>query len=206
MKVLIAGGGIGGFATALSLHAVGVECEVFEQSTTIRELGVGINLLPHAVKELAGLGLLDALDRVAVRTSELAYANRFGQQIWSSTPALHAGRPWRHRDAAPGGRIGRDGDRTRRRADRGRRHPFDRAPHALSGRRAADLERDDAVARGHRAPADPDRSIDGHRRRYERGEARALPHRPPDGEARYQPAELGGGRQARRGCRAVAPA
>src|SRR5215216_2037611 len=56
MKVLIAGG-IGGFATALSLHAVGVECEVFEQSTTIRELGVGINLLPHAVKELAGLGL-----------------------------------------------------------------------------------------------------------------------------------------------------
>ena len=79
MKVLIAGGGIGGFATALSLHAVGVECEVFEQSTTIRELGVGINLLPHAVKELAGLGLLDALDRVAVRTSELAYANRFGQ-------------------------------------------------------------------------------------------------------------------------------
>lgn len=82
MKVLIAGGGIGGLATALSLHAVGVECEVFEQSTTIRELGVGINVLPHAVKELAGLGLLDALDRIAVRTSELAYTNRFGQQIW----------------------------------------------------------------------------------------------------------------------------
>jgi 5-methylphenazine-1-carboxylate 1-monooxygenase len=55
---------------------------VFEQSTTIRELGVGINVLPHAVKELAGLGLLDALDRVGVRTSELAYANRFGQEIW----------------------------------------------------------------------------------------------------------------------------
>ena len=36
MKVLIAGGGIGGLATALSLHAVGVECEVFEQSTTAR--------------------------------------------------------------------------------------------------------------------------------------------------------------------------
>jgi 2-polyprenyl-6-methoxyphenol hydroxylase-like FAD-dependent oxidoreductase len=82
MKVLIAGGGIGGLATALSLHAVGAECEGFEQSTTIRELGVGINVLPHAVKELAGLGLLDALDRIAVRTSELAYTNRFGQQIW----------------------------------------------------------------------------------------------------------------------------
>jgi 5-methylphenazine-1-carboxylate 1-monooxygenase len=91
MKVLIAGGGIGGFATALSLHAVGVECEVFEQSTTIRELGVGINVLPHAVKELAGLGLLDALDRVAVRTSELAYTNRFGQQIWREPRGLEAG-------------------------------------------------------------------------------------------------------------------
>jgi 2-polyprenyl-6-methoxyphenol hydroxylase-like FAD-dependent oxidoreductase len=45
MKVLIIGGGIGGFATALSLHAVGVECEVFEQSRDIRELGVGIDLL-----------------------------------------------------------------------------------------------------------------------------------------------------------------
>jgi hypothetical protein len=189
MKVLIAGGGIGGFATALSLHAVGVECEVFEQSTTIRELGVGINVLPHAVKELAGLGLLDALDRVAVRTSELAYTNRFGQQIWREPRGLEAGYDF------PQLSIGR-----------GRRYPFDRAPHALSWRRAADLERDHAVARGRRAPADPDRSIDGRRRRDEEGEARALPHRPPDGDARYQPAELGGGGQARRGCRAAAPA
>ena len=45
MKVLVIGGGIGGFATALSLHAVGIECEVFEQSRGIRELGVGMNTL-----------------------------------------------------------------------------------------------------------------------------------------------------------------
>ena len=82
MKVIVIGGGIGGFATALSLHAVGIECEVFEQSCGIRELGVGINMLPHAIKELAELGLLDALDRVAIRTYELIYANRFGQEIW----------------------------------------------------------------------------------------------------------------------------
>src|SRR5262249_49185904 len=69
MKALVIGGGIGGFATALSLHAVGIECQVFEQSHPIRELGVGINILPYAIKELAELGLLDALDRVAVRTS-----------------------------------------------------------------------------------------------------------------------------------------
>ncbi len=91
MKVLVIGGGIGGFATALSLHAVGIDCQVFEQSRAIRELGVGINLLPHAVKELAELGLLDALDRVAIRTSELIYTNRFGQQLWREGRGLDAG-------------------------------------------------------------------------------------------------------------------
>lgn len=91
MQVLIIGGGIGGLATALSLHAVGIACEVFEQSRGIRELGVGMNMLPHAVKELAELGLLDALDRVAVRTYELIYANRFGQEIWRERRGLDAG-------------------------------------------------------------------------------------------------------------------
>jgi len=91
MKVLVIGGGIGEFATALSLHAVGIECQVFEQSHPIRELGVGINMLPHAVKELAELGLLDALDRVAVRTSELIYTNRFGQELWRERRGLDAG-------------------------------------------------------------------------------------------------------------------
>ena len=91
MKALIIGGGIGGLATALSLHAVGIECEVFEQSPSIREPGVGMNLLPHAVKELTDLGLLDALDRVAVRTYELIYANRFGQELWREPRGLDAG-------------------------------------------------------------------------------------------------------------------
>lgn len=91
MKVLVIGGGIGGFATALSLHAVGIECEVFEQSRDIRELGVGINTLPHAIKELAELGLLDALDRVAIRTYELLYTNRFGQELWRELRGRDAG-------------------------------------------------------------------------------------------------------------------
>ena len=90
-SVLIVGGGIGGFATALSLHAAGIECDVFEQSTSIRELGVGINMLPHATKELADLGLLDALDRVAIRTHELFYTNRFGQTLWRELRGCDAG-------------------------------------------------------------------------------------------------------------------
>ena len=58
MKAIIVGGGIGGLTTALMLHARGIDCEIFEQSDTVRELGVGINTLPHAIKELAQLGLL----------------------------------------------------------------------------------------------------------------------------------------------------
>ena len=91
MKVIIAGGGVGGLVTALMLHARGIDCEVFEQADAIRELGVGINTLPHAIKELAELGLLERLDAVAIRTYELFYTNRFGQEIWREPRGLDAG-------------------------------------------------------------------------------------------------------------------
>src|SRR6201981_1533541 len=91
MKVIIAGGGIGGLTAALMLHARGIQCEVFEQSDQIRELGVGINTLPHAMKELGTLGLLQRLDTVAIRTYELFYTNRFGQEIWREPRGLDAG-------------------------------------------------------------------------------------------------------------------
>jgi 2-polyprenyl-6-methoxyphenol hydroxylase-like FAD-dependent oxidoreductase len=91
MKAIIAGGGIGGLTTALMLHARGIDCELFEQSDQIRELGVGINTLPHAIKELAALGLLQRLDAVAIRTYELFYTNRFGQEIWREPRGLDAG-------------------------------------------------------------------------------------------------------------------
>src|SRR5690242_10444641 len=73
MKAIIVGGGIGGLTTALMLRARGIESEIYEQSDSIRELGVGINTLPHAIRELAGLGLLDRLDDAAIRTYELFY-------------------------------------------------------------------------------------------------------------------------------------
>src|SRR6185503_4731593 len=91
MKVIIVGCGIGGLTTALMLHARGVDCAVFEQADAVRELGVGINTLPHAIKELAGLGLLDRLDAVAIRTHELFYTNRFGQEIWREPRGTDAG-------------------------------------------------------------------------------------------------------------------
>jgi 2-polyprenyl-6-methoxyphenol hydroxylase-like FAD-dependent oxidoreductase/quercetin dioxygenase-like cupin family protein len=91
--ILVVGGGIGGLATALALHERGLDCRVFEQSWRIRELGVGINTLPHAIGELAALGLLARLDAVAVRTYELIYMNRFGQEVWRELRGTDAGHP-----------------------------------------------------------------------------------------------------------------
>ena len=88
---MIVGAGIGGLATALSLHRRGIECAVYEQSAAVRELGVGINILPHAVRELRDLGLLDRLDQVGVRTYELFYFNRQGQEVWHELRGTDAG-------------------------------------------------------------------------------------------------------------------
>mgnify|MGYP003350819780 CR=1 FL=1 len=74
-KILIAGGGIGGLLCALQLHRLGVAVEVFEASREIRALGVGINLLPHATRELAELGLQERLAAVAVATGMLPMAD-----------------------------------------------------------------------------------------------------------------------------------
>src|SRR5262245_13573863 len=82
MTVLIAGAGIGGLTLSLMLHARGIRSLIFEQAGEIREIGVGINTLPHAIKELAALELLPALDAVAIRTKELIYINRLGQEVW----------------------------------------------------------------------------------------------------------------------------
>lgn len=91
MKALVAGGGIGGMTAALYLHRAGVEVEIFERAGAIRELGVGINMLPHAVEALADLGLLPELEAAGIRTRELIYANRFGQVVWQELRGIDAG-------------------------------------------------------------------------------------------------------------------
>ena len=79
--VIIAGGGIGGLTLALMLHRAGIACRVYEAAPEIREVGVGVNILPHATRELVELGLVDALAKVAVTTREACFYNRFGQLI-----------------------------------------------------------------------------------------------------------------------------
>jgi 2-polyprenyl-6-methoxyphenol hydroxylase-like FAD-dependent oxidoreductase len=95
MKSLVIGGGIGGMALALSLHHAGLdEVEIFESASAVKELGVGINVLPHAVRELTELGLLEHLSAVGIPTAELAYYSRRGQRIWAEPRGVAAGYRW----------------------------------------------------------------------------------------------------------------
>jgi 5-methylphenazine-1-carboxylate 1-monooxygenase len=94
MHVIIIGGGIGGLAAALSLHEAGFEVDVYESAPELKPLGVGINVLPHAVRELSELGLADRLAKHAIATEALVYTNRYGQEIWREPRGLHAGYRW----------------------------------------------------------------------------------------------------------------
>jgi 2-polyprenyl-6-methoxyphenol hydroxylase-like FAD-dependent oxidoreductase len=91
--IIIVGAGIGGLTLALSLHAAGTPCRVYESTSEIRAVGVGVNLLPHATKELAQLGIEDALRRVAITTAESVFFNRFGQLIYREPVGRFAGYP-----------------------------------------------------------------------------------------------------------------
>jgi len=91
VTVLIAGAGVGGLTAALMLHQRGIKVQVVEQAAQVREVGVGINTLPHSIAELAELGLLDRLDAVGLRTRELRYLTRTGQEVWRELRGTHAG-------------------------------------------------------------------------------------------------------------------
>jgi 2-polyprenyl-6-methoxyphenol hydroxylase-like FAD-dependent oxidoreductase len=91
MAVIIAGAGIGGLTLALALHRRSIPCRVYEAAPELRPLGVGINLLPHATAVLGALGVLPALERVAVTTYQAAYYNRFGQRILAEPLGRRAG-------------------------------------------------------------------------------------------------------------------
>jgi 2-polyprenyl-6-methoxyphenol hydroxylase-like FAD-dependent oxidoreductase len=93
VAIIISGAGIGGLALALALEQRGMDFQVFDAATELRPLGVGINVLPHAVGELASFGILPALEKASVRTRELRYLNKFGQIIFKEPRGLHAGHP-----------------------------------------------------------------------------------------------------------------
>jgi 2-polyprenyl-6-methoxyphenol hydroxylase-like FAD-dependent oxidoreductase len=93
--VLIAGGGIGGLATALTLHQIGVPCIVFEAVREMRPLGVGVNLQPNAVREFYDLGITQAdLDRVGLPAREWALVGLNGNDVYAEPRGQLAGYEW----------------------------------------------------------------------------------------------------------------
>ena len=95
MRVLIAGAGLGGLVAALALQKAGItDVVVLESAQEIKPMGVGINLLPHAVRELTELGLGEKLAELGVATADLTYVNAYGSTIWSEPRGKAAGYEW----------------------------------------------------------------------------------------------------------------
>ena len=93
--VIIAGGGIGGLATALTLHQIGVPCVVFEAVRELKPLGVGINIQPNAIRELYDLGIgPEALDTIGIQAREWALVGLNGNDIYSEPRGIEAGYKW----------------------------------------------------------------------------------------------------------------
>jgi 2-polyprenyl-6-methoxyphenol hydroxylase-like FAD-dependent oxidoreductase len=91
VDVVIVGAGIGGLTLALALEHAGIGCRIYEAAAELQPLGVGINVLPHATAVLETLGVLEALERVAVVTREAAFFNRFGQLVYTEPAGRFAG-------------------------------------------------------------------------------------------------------------------
>ena len=91
MRNATVGGRIGGLALALGLHQRGIGCHVYEGAPEVKELGVGITLLPHAVRELAALGVQPRLEALGIENLESVFFNRWGQFIYREPRGRHAG-------------------------------------------------------------------------------------------------------------------
>ena len=93
LKIAVIGGGIAGLALALNLKRRGLTCDVYESVPEVKELGVGITLLPHGMRELAALGVQAKLEAAGIENLESVFFNRYGQYIYSEPRGRHAGYP-----------------------------------------------------------------------------------------------------------------
>jgi 2-polyprenyl-6-methoxyphenol hydroxylase-like FAD-dependent oxidoreductase len=94
MNIAVIGGGIAGLSFALHLKQRGLSCTVFEAAPEVRELGVGITLLPHAMREFTALGLQDRIRAVAIENRESRFFNRWGQYIYAEPRGKFGGSPY----------------------------------------------------------------------------------------------------------------
>lgn len=91
MRISIIGGGIAGLSFALGLQQKGIDCEVFEGVAEVKEIGVGITLLPHAMKELAAVGVQAQIEAEGIENLESVFYTRHGQYVYREARGRHAG-------------------------------------------------------------------------------------------------------------------
>ena len=91
MKLAIVGAGIGGLTLGLELHGAGIACEIFEAAPEIQPVGVGINVLPHATKVLARLGLEPSWRRSASRRASRRSSTASANSSTADPPGRFAG-------------------------------------------------------------------------------------------------------------------
>ncbi|MBS0248426.1 MAG: flavin-dependent oxidoreductase [Proteobacteria bacterium] len=91
MDVAIVGGGVCGLSLALHLKRRGISARVYERVPEIKPLGVGITLLPHAMREFSALGLGEELLAAGIENRESRFYNRFGQLIYREDRGKFAG-------------------------------------------------------------------------------------------------------------------
>ncbi|MBY8855112.1 FAD-dependent monooxygenase [Nocardia sp. CA2R105] len=80
-RVIIAGAGIVGLSTALSLRQAGFEVAVRERAPRIRETGAVLGVWPHTIRELERLGLGARLAEIEAERSFVRYRDFSGAEL-----------------------------------------------------------------------------------------------------------------------------
>ncbi len=81
LRIIIAGGGIGGLATALGLLQAGHRVRVYERTECLAEVGAGLTITPNAAHVLHALGVWDQIRARAVFPATGAVCDGVSGQI-----------------------------------------------------------------------------------------------------------------------------
>ncbi|MEJ8849062.1 FAD-dependent monooxygenase [Variovorax rhizosphaerae] len=97
-NIIVAGGGIGGLATALALSSQGHRIDLIEQAPAFAEIGAGVQLGPNATRRLIAMGLGKPLAAIAAKPDALTVRSAANNAVLARLPL---GSVAEHRYRAP---------------------------------------------------------------------------------------------------------